>query len=227
MTITATQEDDPIPLGQATLSLARGRLQLNPELLVGGGTITAHAVAQLGDTLTYEVRDGKIDRVDLARLGADTAMGPLSGRFSLRGRGTAPDHAVASLRLDLDELRYGSHRIEKLSGQARLVRGAARLAFGGPLEGGRIRLEADARPFAQTKTFLLRTASLEGVDLGSFLGRSDLAGPVTLRATGSGRVRGNRRSVEGRVTVEPSRLGRLEVTSGSVDLTLNGRPAYL
>ncbi len=149
-------------------------------------------------------------------------MGPLSGRFSLRGRGTAPDQAVASLRLDLDELRYGSHRIEKLSGQAWLARGAARLAFGGPLEGGRIRLEADARPFAQTKTFLLRTASLEGVDLGSFLGRSDLAGPVTLRATGSGRVRGNRRSVEGRVTVEPSRLGKLEVTSGSVDLTLNG-----
>ena len=72
------------------------------------------------------------------------------------------------------------------------------LAFGGPLEGGRIALEADARPFAQTKTFLLRRASLERVDLGSFLGRSDLAGPVTLRATGSGRVRGNSRSVKGR-----------------------------
>ncbi len=222
MTFTATQDEDPIPLGQATLSLARGRLQLKPELLVGGGTITAHAVAHLGDTLTYEVRDGKIDRVDLARLGADTTMGPVSGRFSLRGRGTAPSQAVASLRLDLDELRYGSHRIEQLSGQARLVRGAARLAFGGPLEGGRIALEADARPFAQTKTFLLRRASLERVDLGSFLGRPDLAGPVTLRATGSGRVRGKSRSVEGRLTVEPSRLGKLEVTSGLVDVTLNG-----
>jgi autotransporter translocation and assembly factor TamB len=209
-------------LGHASFALARGRLDLHPELLVGGGTVTAHAVAHLGDTLTYEVRDGKIDRVDLARLGADPAMGPLSGRFSLRGRGTAPDRAVASLRLDLEELRYGSHRIEKLSGQARLARGAAHVAFGGPLEGGRIALEADTRPFAQTKTFLLRSASLEGVDLGSFLGRSDLAGPVTLRATGSGRVRGNSRSVKGRLTVEPSRLGRFEVTSGLVDVTLNG-----
>ncbi|MFL5459495.1 MAG: translocation/assembly module TamB domain-containing protein [Gemmatimonadales bacterium] len=222
VTFTATQEDDPIPLGQATFSLARGRLDLDPELLLGGGTVTAHAVAHLGDTLTYEVRNGKIDRVDLARLGADTTTGPLSGRFSLRGCGTAPDQAVASLRLDFDELRYGAHRIEKLSGQARLARGTARLAFGGPLEGGRIVLEADARPFAQTKTFLLRGASLERVDLGSFLGRPDLAGPVTLRATGSGRVRGNSRSVKGRLTVEPSRLGKLEVTSGLVDVTLNG-----
>jgi autotransporter translocation and assembly factor TamB len=222
VTFTATQDEDPIPLGQATVSLARGRLQLNPELLVGGGTITAHGVAHLGDTLTYEVRDGKIDRVDLARLGVDTTMGPLSGRFSLQGRGTAPNQAVASLRLDLDELRYGSHRIEKLSGQARLARGAARFAFAGPLEGGRIALEADSHPFAQTKTFVLRSASLERVDLGSFLGRPDLAGPVTLRATGSGRVRGNSHSVEGRLTVDPSRLGKLEVSSGSVHLKLNG-----
>ncbi|HEY4649530.1 MAG TPA: hypothetical protein VIG95_10480, partial [Gemmatimonadales bacterium] len=222
VTFTATQEDDPITLGQATLSLARGRLQLSPELLLGGGTITAHAVARLGDTLTYEVRDGKIDHVDLARLGGDTAMGPLTGRFSLEGRGTAADQAVASLRLDLDGLRYGSHQIEKLSGHARLVRGAARVAFGGPLAGGRVALEADARPFAHTQTFLLRRASLERVDVGSFLGRPDLAGPVTLHATGSGRVRGKSRSAKGQLTVEPSRLGRLEVTSGSVNLQLNG-----
>ena len=35
-------------------------------------------------------------------------------------------------------------------------------------------------------------------------------------------MRGNSRSVKGRLTVEPSRLGRLEVTSGLVDLKLNG-----
>ena len=80
------------------MSLARGRLELTPTLLVGGGTITGRAIVRLRDTLTYELRDGKVDRVNLAHLTADTALGPLTARFTLLGRGTAPDQAVASAK---------------------------------------------------------------------------------------------------------------------------------
>ena len=212
----------PVPLGHATFALARGRLDLHPELRIGGGTITASAVARLDDPLTYEIRDGKIEGVDLARLGADTTLGPLTARFAVQGRGTAPKEVVASFQLQVDELRYGPHQLQGLTGQSRLARGRASLVFGGPFQGGRLAIKADARPFSETKTFQLRRASLEKVDLGTFLGQPDLAGPVTLHATASGRVRGESRSVRARLRVEPSRLGKLAVTSGSANVGLSG-----
>jgi translocation and assembly module TamB len=149
-------------------------------------------------------------------------VAPLSGRFSFAGRGVAPAEAVASLRIELDELRYGAGHVEQMSGLARLDRGRARIDFRGTLQGGRLTIDADARPFDSTAAFNLRRASIERVDLGTFLGRPDLAGPVTVRASGSGRWSVGARSLEGRVTVEPSRLGRIEVTAGSFDARLRG-----
>src|ERR671910_1929289 len=56
----------------------------------------------------------------------------------------------------------------------------------------------------------------------TLLGRPDVAGPVTLRASGVGRWRTVGRSLRGSVTVEPSRLGRVEVTAGSMRVKLRG-----
>jgi hypothetical protein len=221
--LTALRRDgDSVPLGHSTLTLARGRLEARPELLVAGGRVSANAIAHLGDTVTYEVRRGMIDRVNLGRLLGDTAVAPLSGRFALAGRGVAPDAAVASLRIELDELRYGARHVEQVNGLARLDRGRARIDVRGTLQGGRLAIDADARPFDSTAAFHLRSASIERVDLGTFLGRPDLAGPVSLRASGTGRWRGGARSLDGRVTVDLSRLGRIEVTAGSFIARLRG-----
>ncbi|HET6798539.1 MAG TPA: hypothetical protein VFH40_15395, partial [Gemmatimonadales bacterium] len=218
----AARDRPSIPLGHATVSLARGRLELIPTLLVGGGTITGRAIVRLRDTLTYELRDGKVDRVNLAHLTADTALGPLTARFTLLGRGTAPDQAVASARIYLDELHYGARTLTHLTTQIRLAHRQAWVEINGPVQGGQLSLAARARPFGKTKTFELRQASLDNVDLGSFLGRPDLAGPVTLGATASGRTRGESRSVQGRLTVSPSRLGRVQVRGGVVTVALGG-----
>ncbi|HEU4682085.1 MAG TPA: hypothetical protein VFS51_10080, partial [Gemmatimonadales bacterium] len=84
--LTALRQDgDRVPLGHATLTVAAGRLEARPELLVADGRVTAHAVARLGDTVTYQLRRGTIERVDLGRLLGDTTVAPLSGRFSLSG----------------------------------------------------------------------------------------------------------------------------------------------
>jgi hypothetical protein len=221
--LTALRRDgDSVPLGHSTLALAGGRLEARPELLVAGGRITADAIARLGDTVTYEVKRGTIDRVDLGRLLADTTMAPLSGQFSLSGRGVAPAGAVVAARVELDEVRYGARQVEQVSLLARLDHGRARIDFRGALQGGRLVLHADGRPFDATTAFNLRRASIERVDLGTFLGRPDLAGPVTLHASGSGRWRGAARSLQGRITVAPSRLGRVELTTGSLDVKVRG-----
>ena len=211
-----------VPLGDAAIRLTDGRLEIRPELLVAGGRISGLATARLEDTISYEVRRGTIDRVDLGGLMGDTVAAPLSGRFTLRGRGITPDEAALTARLELDELRYAARRIEQVIAQARIERGHAVLGVRGALQGGRLTVDASARPFDSVTTFLIRRAALDSVDLGTLLGRPDLAGPVTLGATATGRWGESVRAANVRLSVAPSRLGRVQVTEGLVDARLAG-----
>jgi autotransporter translocation and assembly factor TamB len=209
-------------LGETTLRLANGRLDLRPVVLAGGGTITAVGRITLGDTLRYELRDGRIDRVGLGALAGDTTGAPLSGRFSLAGRGGSPAEARVTAGLHFDELRYGDRHVERVDAVVRLDQGHLRVTGEGAVQGGRLLLEALGRPFDSTASYVLRRAALDSVDLGTFLGRSDLAGPVTLSITGEGRLRGAERTVRARLTMEPSRLGHVEIRDGGANLGLEG-----
>jgi hypothetical protein len=222
--LTAVRDSgERIQLGHATLRLAGGQLQLRPELLAGGGSITAVGQVSLGDTMSYALRQGRIERVDLGKLSGDTVSAPLSGRFSLAGRGTAPAAAKVDARLQFDEVRYGERRLDSLEAVARLDRGRLRVQGSAVLQGGRLTLDARGRPFDSTASYVLRRASLERADLGTFLGRPDLAGPVTLHLTGQGSWRQDHRSVQAKLTVDPSRLGQVEVSGGKADVQLAGQ----
>ena len=206
------EEGENGELGHASFTLARGRLDLHPELLVGGGTVTAHAVATWRHP-DLRSADGKIERVDLARLGADTAMSPLWAGSPSKGRGTAPSRAVASLRLDLDGLLATDSRIEELSGQARLGSRSGR-AFAQMDHSRRRtrRLERTPVPSLRTKTFFSGVASLRAgrprqASRGPLAGRS----PACHREWPSA---GQQCSVKGGSRLNRRRLGRLEVTSG-------------
>ncbi|MEP6688414.1 MAG: hypothetical protein ABJC36_08710, partial [Gemmatimonadales bacterium] len=211
-----------IVVGHTTLKLVNGRLTLRPELLAGGGAITALAVVSLGDTVAYEVRQGRIDRVDLGRLSGDTLTAPLTGRFSLAGRGTAPAEARLTADLHFDQLRYGERQVERVDMKASLDRGRLRVQGDGALQGGRLVLEALGRPFDSTAPYVLRRAALEEVDLGTLLGQPRFAGPVNLSVTGEARTRGDVRSLQGQITVDPSRLGRVRVARGSAKVRIAG-----
>jgi translocation and assembly module TamB len=221
--LTAVKAGADRALGHATLSLGNGRLELRPEILVGGGTISAVGQVRLGDTLSYELRDGRIERVDLARLSGDTASAPLTGRFSLAGRGTAPAAAIVTTKVHLDELRYGARRVERVDAVARLADGRLRVSGEGAAQGGRLVLEALGRPFDSTASYVLERAALEGVDLGTFMGRPDFAGPVSLTIRGEARIRGERRSGQARLTIERSQMGPVVLNDGAAQLRLDGR----
>ncbi len=211
-----------VPLGHATVSMDSGRVQLRPDLLIAGGHVTGLATATLGDTITYDVRQGTIDRVDLGRLMGDTVAAPLSGRFTLRGTGTAPDQASITAGLELDELRYAARRVEQVVARARLNGGRAELDVSGALQGGRLAIDATTRPFDSVTTFVIRRASLDSVDVGTLMGQPAYAGPVTLAASGRGRWSEATKAVETRVTLAPSKLGAISVTGGDVVANLSG-----
>ncbi|MGH7578665.1 MAG: hypothetical protein ACREM9_00720, partial [Gemmatimonadales bacterium] len=211
-----------VSLGGATIELDGGLLEVRPELLVGGGRVSGVATARLEDTVSYRIRRGLIDSVDLGRLMGDSVSAPLTGRFTLTGRGVSPEQASLSARVELDELRYAARRVEQVIAQARLERGRAVLDLRGALQGGRLTVLATARPFDSATSFDIRRAALDSVDLGTLLGRPDLAGPVTLMATGAGRWGEAGKAVKGRVTLEPSRLGHIAVAEGTMSAELAG-----
>lgn len=225
--VAVRSDGEQVPLGHATISLADGRLRARPELEVAGGRVTAVVLATLGDTLTYELRDGVIAAVDLGRFLEDSVATPVSGRFAFQGKGASPEEAVASGRLRLEPIVYSGRRIEDLVARARISGGRARLEVRGALEGGTVALDAAARPFDSVMSFTVDRALLAQVDLGALLGRPDLSGPFTLQATARGRWGPETRSVRGEATVEPSRLGDIRITGGRLTGELRGqRVAY-
>lgn len=209
-------------LGRATLAFGAERLDVRPELLLGGGRVTAVGAVRLGDTLRYELRQGRIEAVDLGRLRGDTVAMPLSGRFALSGRGTTPAHAVADARLELDSLRYGAREIGGIFATLRLRAGQALASVRGALQGGRLAVDAEARPFDAVRSFTVRRASLEGADLGALLGRPALSGSINLGARASGRITSTSSSVQGHLVLAPSNIGRIKVASGAVDAAWRG-----
>ncbi|MBA3659863.1 MAG: hypothetical protein H0W67_09720, partial [Gemmatimonadales bacterium] len=101
------REGERVSLGGATLALANSRLTARPALLIAGGRIGGTVTAHLGDTMTYAVRDGTLERVDVGQLMGDTVVAPLSGRFALTGRGSAPADMVLNAHVALNALQYG------------------------------------------------------------------------------------------------------------------------
>jgi translocation and assembly module TamB len=222
-TLEAVRKDGTrTDLGHATVELAERRLRLVPVLLVAGGRVSATVSGRLDDPITYTLRNGVIERVDLGRLTGDTVAAPVSGRFELTGRGSAPEQASARGRIELDEVRYGARRLEAARADFSLDRGKAALTVRGRLQGGRVELVGEGRPLDSTPAFTVRRAAMDSVDLGTLLGRADLAGPVTARLGGSGRWGDAAKTFRGRLEVEPSTLGHIRVSDGAVGVGLAG-----
>ncbi|MGH7510425.1 MAG: translocation/assembly module TamB domain-containing protein [Gemmatimonadales bacterium] len=206
---------EPLSLGGAAVQMHEGRLRARPELLVGGGRVTGLLLASLRDPITYELRGGTIERVDLGRLLDDTLAAPVSGHFALAGRGLSPEEANVTLRLRLDSLRYRGRRLDHLVALARLQKERVTVRLNSEVQGGTFALHAAARPFDSPQAFTADSVVAERLDLGSLIGRPDLSGPVTLHGAGSGRWGPGVRAVQGRVTIERSRLGEIEIAGGA------------
>nr|MDQ6865745.1 hypothetical protein [Thermoproteota archaeon] len=169
-----------IVIARSSIRLDHGRLRARPELHLAGGRISGRVLATLGDTLHYQVRGGSIQDVNLGLLLGDSLVAAVSGRFTLEGRGIAPNQAWARARLQLNSLRYGERRVAAIAAQAGLRRGRVLLSLTGDVGGGTMAVAGAVEPFATPKTFSVDSAALRAVDLGSFLGRPAWSGPVTL-----------------------------------------------
>ena len=113
-------------------------------------------------------------------------------------------------------------RLDDVHGTVRLARGTAQVDLRGSLQGGTIALAGEGRPFDSVPSFTISRATLDTVDLGALMGQPALAGPFSMTASGGGRWGTTDRAVQLRAEVSRSRLGRLQVTGGTAEGTLEG-----
>ena len=182
------------------------------------GTVT------LGDTLRYELRDGRIERVDVAALSRRHHRRPALGPIRARGRGTAPGAAIvtAGRASGRAALRIAPSRAGGRGRHGSIVAACASRA--------RARRRADGwcwrRSGVRSTDRLLRApprrARGRGPRHASSVG-PDLAGPVTLSLSRRGPHPRHCSLGDGSCSPsDSSRLGRLRAHRRQADLRLAG-----
>jgi translocation and assembly module TamB len=189
----------------------------------------------LADPLRYQIREGRVQNLDVAALAGDTTRSSITGTFRLDGSGTTPQ---GDLRLDVAGLQltdsyYGPYVINATNLDAAVAGGRVALDGQADLEGGSFALSnAVVYPFAATPSFSVGSASFQDVDIGR-LGQyrggdveqsSSLNGSVTLDGQG---LDPQTMSLAGTARLDSSRLNRQAIQSATVEITLSdGRLAY-
>ena len=201
--LTAVRErGDPVAVGHATLRLAGGRLELRPELLAGGGRMTA--VGTLRHPRRHAALRGarghdrpRRSRQALGRHGNRPALRPLhlspAAARRRRRRGSRPGSTSTSCAT----ARAGWSGWMPSPGST--AAGCGSRATARCRAAGWCSRRSAARSTPPRPTCSAAPRSKAWISAPCW-GRPDLAGPVTLHVTGEGRLRGESRSVRARVT---------------------------
>jgi translocation and assembly module TamB len=210
-------------VGEIPVSLGGGRVTARPVLGIAGGTVGATATVTLGEPMTWEIRDGRISEVALARMMGDTAASGVSGTFSMRGSGTSATDLSAAGSIELADLRYGSSRVERASADFQLSGGLARADARIDLPGGgSVRADFSGRVLDSVPTWEVRNGEFSRVDVAAVTGRerphTDLNGRFS--ASGSGVSMESGLAARAELDLGPSKVNEAELRDGALTLAL-------
>ena len=222
--------------GQFAARLIDGTLRLQARMRSPEGTADFDGrVELLADPLRYQIREGRVENLDVAALAGDTTRSSFTGTFRLEGSGTNPQ---GDLRLDVAGLQltdsyYGPYVINATNLDATVAGGRVALAGQADLEGGSFDLsDAVIYPFQEAPSFSVGSASFANVNIGR-LGQypggdveqsSNLNGNVTLEGQG---FDPQTMYLTGTARLDSSRLNRQTIQSAAAEMTLqDGRLAY-
>ncbi len=175
--------------GAGRLRLTDGRVDLNADLNLRGGSAAVEASARPFDRWpTIEVTSARFDSLNLSLLtGAPSwetnLAGSLSGQIQLHQERTS---GRATLRLDTSTVN--EQIIEAADLVARVERESLDAELTVSIPGGRFAFEADGNPFAESPRIEITNGSIAGVDVSKILGvdgiRTDLNGRFEARTEG-------------------------------------------
>lgn len=147
--------------------------------------------------------------------GTAQGLGFLMG--SSRASALRDGRVAAKLRLDLEPSRVAQYEILGTSLGLTLARGRVNVDGVLASQAGRADLSAHGRPFDSAPSYVLERARFNDVDLSAWTGNRALSSRISGNLTGQGGFGAGSSTGgtwEGTLQLDPSRLGRLDVTNG-------------
>ncbi|WP_456429198.1 translocation/assembly module TamB domain-containing protein [Rhodocaloribacter sp.] len=192
--LTAYLTMRPSPINAARLDSGRvdarltgGALTFDGRLVFPGARLSAAGSATLGDEVTYEIRDGRVERLPYLALLGDTTRSALTGTFTLTGRGTDPAALELSATARLHDSFYDGYVVDAADLRAALEAGTLTFDADARLGGGDVRFAGRMRPFDETLTFALTEGVFRRLDLAAFTPFEGLATDLNGRFALAGR----------------------------------------
>ncbi|HEY2388131.1 MAG TPA: translocation/assembly module TamB domain-containing protein [Candidatus Binatia bacterium] len=189
---------------------------LDAKVTSGAGSIALAGNVGEGERPSYEI-EARLDALDLAGLlGPPRPATSLTGTIDLKGIGTSLADAAAGVTVELRDSKIAERALSRLRAHADLADQTVELAADAALEAGA--LEAKGRVGITDERYDLKASATE-LDLPALLGNPAAQARITgtVAVTGMG-FRPDRAQGEVHVTLGPSALAGLEVTSGQADV---------
>lgn len=196
---------------EAEAGLPEGRLALAGEARFAGGA------------LTYNLRRGRVERIDLgALLGIPSLETDLTATLSLEGRGLDPETGDLRLALQLEPGRINAQQIEEATITARLEDGVVVYRLDAGLPEGTLLLAGTARPFLEVPAYTVREGRFAGLDAGALLGvpnwGTELTGTLELQGRG---LAPETMTLAAEVALEPSRIDEAALRDGTIQAAID------
>ena len=183
-----------------------------------GGIELAGGADFNSDTPTYAVSRGIFQRVDVGALtGNPNLETNLNGRLSLTGRGFDPDSMALNGTIELSPSRINDQQITSASVRGEILGGRLDFDASFDLPEGQAQLAGQADFRGEELAYLVRSGTLEGLDLGAFTGNpklsTDLNGSFSLSGRG---VEPETMNLQAQFDLAGSQINQQAVSSASV-----------
>jgi len=211
----------PIENGQVSVALSPDTATVTGDLRFPQGGLQVTGGAALNDSEQFVLETGRFDDVNVAALMGDTTDSRLTATVQARGRHFSPQDMRGQATLTVEGAHYGPHRMTSLTTEAQLKAGRFDVETEAHLHGSEWRLVASGQPFADVPTIDLTEGRFRNLDIGPFL--QDTTQSSALNGTLQGRLQGltpDTLQLDGRLTLEPSRLNAQQISGASLDFAL-------
>ncbi len=185
-----------------------------------GGSLSLNGrIAPSPGPVRYQLT-ARLDRFDPLGLlqGAEEKL-LLQGVIQTNLAGATPQELSGVVRADLRSADYGDYNVRRANLQSRFQGGLARFEIGADVEGAPLRITGSARPFDAEISYDV-AGRVERLDIGRFSQggqRSNIDARFALEGRG---VDPQTALANGSLTLAPSRINRIRLDEGKLDLAL-------
>lgn len=204
------------------LALVDGVVQLDTRVLFPEGRFLGTGTIELDDPISYRIRSGQFENVDLAAILGTDAASNFTGTYALTGQGTDPRLIEATAELNIVDSFYGGVQIQSVDLRTTLGGGLLRATSEANLDGGYLNFAVAARPFIDSPTLHFTEAQFRSINVGELTDnpdlQTDLTGYVELAVQG---FDPERMDLQAELRLTQARINQQAIENANIDVDLD------